>query len=445
MSTAADEEKTGGKKSTLPVWVGAGVAAAVALIIVIVLVLVMALTSLMSAYDDDQRQKTAAMGCDPAGTTSDGVTNANQAAPQDMRKEQIKIAKEIDQTTQELGLSGKASEISIITAYGESTLQNLDYGDQRNGVTNPDGSPATSYGAFQQQTSQGWGTKEEVMNVAHATKSFLLGPKHDGSSGLLTVPGWDTGEISNVIHTVQGNSDAGYYVNSYAPARDIMKEAGIDTSRAADPEKMKKAGVNTKDGADKGKGDKGSSTVNDDCSTSAKDWNGDLGKGEWTVPLPNSHKTSAGSFGPRNIPGYPAWANLHDGVDLATSDSLYGLGGPVVAPTDLEVIGLYEPDGCVQTRVTSKDSPKFGMAFCHLGKIDVKTGDKLERGKIIGTEGNKGESLGNPLGGHGFISHLHLKLYKPDIPVEKMADVGNKDVIDPEPVFKQKGAWPETK
>lgn len=171
-------------------------------------------------------------------------------------------------------------------------------------------------------------------------------------------------------------------------------------------------------------------------------WDGDLGEGEWTTPLPNGTLTSAGSYGPRNIPGYPAWANKHDGVDLATDHSSYGLGGPVVAPADLEVLAIFKPDGCVQARLTAEDSPAFGMAFCHLGEIDVQAGDTLERGDILGTEGNHGESLGNTQGGHGFITHLHFEMYPPDMSEAEMKNPGTSSPLDPEPILKEKGAWP---
>ena len=48
--------------------------------------------------------------------------------------------------------------IAVMTAMGESSLRNIDYGDwETSGVTNPDGSRTTSIGLFQQQDS--WGTR----------------------------------------------------------------------------------------------------------------------------------------------------------------------------------------------------------------------------------------------------------------------------------------------
>lgn len=420
-----------------------GSAAAIFAAIMVVLLLVV-ISFVVLAGSDDAAQENA--GCRPPSRSDDGVTQDAPEAPADVKDEQIENARAIDEAVQELGLPGRASEIAIIAAMGESTLINVDFGDQENGVTNPDGSLATSYGLFQQQTSQGWGSKEEVMDPDHATKSFLLGPEHDGSRGLASVNDWENREPTDVIHEVQGNQDASHYVASYDSARSIMTDAEIDTSRQGDDDRMQAAGL----GGDPDSGDQGGSTVqaqtalNDDCSSSkTASWDGDLGDGEWTLPLPDSAKTSAGSYGPRNIAGYPAWANEHAGVDLATDMGSHGLGGPVVAPAEMEVISFYEPDGCVFGRLTGSDgSPKFGMGFCHLGEIDAEKGDILARGDVMGTEGNQGASLGNSQGGTGFISHLHLELFPPDTPDEEIAPATGAQ-IDPEPIFREKGAWPD--
>ncbi|WP_420181302.1 CHAP domain-containing protein [Paenarthrobacter sp. TA1.8] len=198
-------------------------------IVIAVLFLVYLLVSGPVLMIASTKSNPALAACGPTGTTG----GAPVASAKD-RAEQVKNAKLIDAAVQKAGFSGKASRIAIITAYGESTLFNLDYGDQINGVRNPDGSLATSFGLFQQQTSQGWGTKEQVMNPEHATLSFLLGPKHDGKSGLAAVGGWeDSSYISSVIHTVQRNADKDHYTKFVGPADSIIKDAGIDVSRPA--------------------------------------------------------------------------------------------------------------------------------------------------------------------------------------------------------------------
>ncbi|MHA7241385.1 transglycosylase SLT domain-containing protein [Arthrobacter sp. TMS1-12-1] len=171
-----------------------------------------------------------------------------------------------------------------------------------------------------------------------------------------------------------------------------------------------------------------------DCKapTGGKPWDGDLGDGEWTTPLPGGVFTSG--YGKRNVPGLPAWAQNHVGVDLSSPGAGYGNGGPVVAPTDLRVTGFNDKDGCVIAKEDG-DDPDFGFAFCHLNTYSVEKGDKLKRGDIIGTEGNKADLGSVP-------THLHFEIYTPEAPDVTYPYEGYN--IDPEPILKEKGAWPSS-
>ncbi|TYC96185.1 transglycosylase SLT domain-containing protein [Arthrobacter echini] len=168
-----------------------------------------------------------------------------------------------------------------------------------------------------------------------------------------------------------------------------------------------------------------------DCAApaGAVAWDGDLGDGEWTTPLPGGVFTSG--FGGRNIPGLPAWAQDHVGMDLSTPGSGSGSGGPVIAPTALRITGFNNPDGCAIAKEAGPD-PDFGFAFCHMNSYNVVVGDVLERGDVIGTEGNRA-SLG------AVATHLHVEIYKPEAPEVVYPYQGWN--LDPEPILKQKGAW----
>lgn len=61
-----------------------------------------------------------------------------------------------------------AAVVALATARQESGLRNLDYGDR------------DSLGVFQQRPSQGWGTAEQIMDVAHAT-TWRVAPGGSGS------------------------------------------------------------------------------------------------------------------------------------------------------------------------------------------------------------------------------------------------------------------------
>lgn len=171
-------------------------------------------------------------------TGSDGITIPPSLGEGGYTEEQLKHARIIDQTAADLGLPGSASVVAITAAFGESTLYNLGYGDEGHGVTNPDGTPTTSKGLFQQQTSTGWGTVEQVMNPVYATTSFLIGPKHNGPGGLVSVQGWESMERTLAIHKVQKNADPQHYARSYAHADKIVEIIGVDVNRPADEEKQ---------------------------------------------------------------------------------------------------------------------------------------------------------------------------------------------------------------
>ena len=155
--------------------------------------------------------------------TVSGGTGGKKTA---VHASQVEIAKAIDEGIRELGFSGKVSRLTIIAAFGESSLQNIDYGD---GAINPDGSVATSIGILQQQDS--WGTREERMNPKIAAQLFVLGPKR-GGGGLADTAGWADMSETAAIHAVQRNADPTHYSSSVAPADAVIKEAGIDVNRS---------------------------------------------------------------------------------------------------------------------------------------------------------------------------------------------------------------------
>lgn len=180
--------------------------------------------------------------------------------------------------------------------------------------------------------------------------------------------------------------------------------------------------------------DTGQSEFSANCAApdGAKAWDGDLGPGEWTMPLPGGTFTSG--YGGRNVPGLPQWAQNHVGVDIST-----GGGAPVIAPTDLTVVGTLSNDHCVTAKMTGK--PHFQFAFCHLRSLDHKKGDTLKRGDRIGVEG--GFMGGNP---NGAADHLHFEIYKPNCGSGKNGGMNTPYDgcnLDPEPILKEKGAWPK--
>jgi len=80
-------------------------------------------------------------------------------------------------------LPPRAASIALATAYQESDIRNLDYGDR------------DSVGLFQQRPSQGWGTEKQLMDPYYATGKFY--------DALVKVRNWQTGDINDVAQAVQ--------------------------------------------------------------------------------------------------------------------------------------------------------------------------------------------------------------------------------------------------
>ncbi|WP_293782068.1 hypothetical protein [uncultured Aeromicrobium sp.] len=90
------------------------------------------------------------------------------------------------------GLPPRATTIAIATAYQESRIHNIDYGDR------------DSLGLFQQRPSQGWGAPEQVMDPVYAINRFY--------DGLVQVPDYLNLPITVAAQAVQRSA----YPDAYA-------------------------------------------------------------------------------------------------------------------------------------------------------------------------------------------------------------------------------------
>ena len=103
----------------------------------------------------------------------------------------------------DLGFDARDQTIAVMTAMGESSLRNIDYGDwETSGVTNPDGSRTTSIGLFQQQDS--WGTREARLDPYTAATVFYRAMAE-------RVPDRAAVEPTLVAHRTQVNADPNHY------------------------------------------------------------------------------------------------------------------------------------------------------------------------------------------------------------------------------------------
>ncbi|MEH3034036.1 MAG: hypothetical protein PGN07_08335 [Aeromicrobium erythreum] len=100
---------------------------------------------------------------------------------------------------QRRGLPPRATTIAIATAFQESKIRNIDYGDR------------DSLGLFQQRPSQGWGTPEQVMDPYHAINRFY--------DGLEKVRGYGSLSITDAAQRVQRSAYPGAYAQHEDYAR----------------------------------------------------------------------------------------------------------------------------------------------------------------------------------------------------------------------------------
>lgn len=103
-----------------------------------------------------------------------------------------------------LGMPDHAVSIALATAYLESNLHNISYGDR------------DSLGLFQQRPSQGWGTPTEIMNPNYAATAFY---RH-----LARVPGWEVIPVTEAAQKVQRSALPGGYAQ-FEPAARAIAEA----------------------------------------------------------------------------------------------------------------------------------------------------------------------------------------------------------------------------
>jgi hypothetical protein len=103
-----------------------------------------------------------------------------------------------------MGLPDHAVTIALATAYQESKLYNLPYGD------------LDSVGLFQQRPSQGWGARAQLLDPSFAATAFF---QH-----LEKVRGWQTLPVADAAQAVQRSADGSAYAR-WEPASRLIAQA----------------------------------------------------------------------------------------------------------------------------------------------------------------------------------------------------------------------------
>ena len=125
------------------------------------------------------------------------ATANNKMAVVDL--EQAHFASIIAGVSVRRGLSPRAASIALATAYQETGIRNLTYGDR------------DSVGLFQQRPSQGWGTKQQLMDPSYAAGKFY--------DALVKIKNWETEDINDVAQKVQRSGYPEAYNDHEADAR----------------------------------------------------------------------------------------------------------------------------------------------------------------------------------------------------------------------------------
>jgi len=164
----------------------------------------------------------------------------------------------------------------------------------------------------------------------------------------------------------------------------------------------------------------------EDCKPAGGTEIGDLGTGDWTLPLVGGSPTSP--FGYRGcIAGIECneYVSTHHGLDLST-----GGGATVVAPTDIEITatGTNQYQGeYIIARMTEDPELVFQFHHCQSGSTQVNQGDTAAVETELCTEGDTGNAAG---------AHLHFQIN------EAAADDTQptyEHSTDPEPILVEKG------
>ncbi len=112
------------------------------------------------------------------------------------------------------------------------------------------------------------------------------------------------------------------------------------------------------------------------------------------IPVAGDQDISSG-YGVRGNP-FGSGREFHNGVDFVVDT-----GTPILAtgPGQVEAAGYEGQNG---NRVSIDHGYGYRSVYCHLSKIQVKPGQQVKRGQVVGFSGNTGRSSG---------PHLHYTLY----------------------------------
>lgn len=259
---------------------------------------------------------------------------------------QLQNAATIMNVGRSMGASERDLIIGLMTAMQESGLNNLNYGDR------------DSVGLFQQRTSQGWGTIEQIMDPEYSAGKFF--------EGLLKVKGRNSMSLTEAAQEVQRSG----FPNAYAKWEDEAVAILNGSKLSILPQTGTGAG----------------STV------AAGGWNHPLGGR-------SKYKKLSSPFGMRQHP-ITGRMKLHNGMDFSANG-----GTPIYAskPGRVAQAGWA---GSYGNYVLIDHGNNVKTGYAHMNSRPLVTaGQQVTGGQRIGYVGTTGSSTGN---------HLHYQLGLPE-------------------------------
>lgn len=270
-----------------------------------------------------------------SGSASDAYFNSPGLGQVDARKSNAKAIIRVGRSLKE---SDYSIQTALETSLQESGLLNLTHGDR------------DSLGLFQQRPSQGWGTREQILNVVDSTTAFF--------KALNNVPNKDQLSHKAAAVAVQIPS-----IRAYGSWH--WDEIGHDLI--------------------------GGSTA-ETCAASA----------DAHLPLDPGYHVSDGFADPR--PTLNIGSKPHIGIDLVYGSNT--LGRPVYAAFSGVVVQSGYGGGCNKSNnnpvmILTKEGFETGYLHMNGQQILVKKGDTVTAGQRIGSIGSCGQATG---------PHLHFEV-----------------------------------
>jgi murein DD-endopeptidase MepM/ murein hydrolase activator NlpD len=288
-------------------------------------------------------------------------------------QEQTANAAVIVHVGQQMGIPARGWVIAVATAMQESDLRNSRVAADHDSV-----------GLFQQRPSQGWGSVDQIMDPAYASRKFY--------EGLTRVPGWQQLPLTVAAQRVQKSAFPGAYAKHETAASALVDQI-------------------TGGAADLGPGDDG-------CATG-----GQVTASGWTAPVAGA-KVGEGF-------GVDRGDHRHAGVDLivAKHTAITSVAAGTVIRVECDAGINCDRDGSSSTPgcgwyVDIRHDGGIISRYCHqLVRPLVSVGDHVAAGQQIGWSGTSGHSSG---------PHVHFEIHTGNVEASKGA-------VDPVPFMASKG------